>query len=286
MKKSLNFKKLIQASIVISLIQAVAIIIIIIYNFTIREKSHLQWGLEIGDFILMVAVLTVFTSSFITIKNLYSVSFITNEHGTMKSTLEQLESLNKTLRAQRHDFINHLQVVYSLMEMDENEEARNYIEKVYTDIQKINGVMKTSYPAINALLQAKLIFCEKKDIHMKINVTTSLESLAVPSWEFCRVIGNIIDNGIYALEGVAGNKFIQVEIFENMRSYCFIISNNGPKIPYAIIDKIFIEGFTTKGKSGQGMGLSISRDILTRYGGELKVISNDDITEFEGLIKK
>ena len=35
----------------------------------------------------------------------------------------RLEDLNREMRAQRHDFMNHLQVVYSLIEMNEPGEA-------------------------------------------------------------------------------------------------------------------------------------------------------------------
>ena len=35
----------------------------------------------------------------------------------LEDALEQLEQLNIKLRGQRHDFMNHLQVVYSLMEL-------------------------------------------------------------------------------------------------------------------------------------------------------------------------
>lgn len=286
MREKLNFKKILLTSTVIGFVQAAAIIVIIIYNLIIRERSNLQWNLEIEDIILLIAIGTVFISSFITIKNLFSVSFISNEQGAMKSTLEQLEGLNKTLRAQRHDFINHLQVVYSLMEMTEFDEARNYIEKVYEDIQKINGVMKTSNPAVNALLQAKLIYCEKKNIEMRLNITTGLEMLAIPSWEFCRVLANIIDNAIYALEEKSQYKYIMIEIFENMRNYGFKISNNGPQIPIEIINKIFIGGFSTKGDNGEGMGLAITKDIISRYNGDIKVSSNDICTFFEGFIPK
>jgi two-component system, LytTR family, sensor histidine kinase AgrC len=286
MREKLNFKKILLTSTVIGFVQAAAIIVIIIYNLIIRERSNHQWNLEIEDIILLIAIGTVFISSFITIKNLFSVSFISNEQGAMKSTLEQLEGLNKTLRAQRHDFINHLQVVYSLMEMTEFDEARNYIEKVYEDIQKINGVMKTSNPAVNALLQAKLIYCEKKNIEMKLNITTGLEMLAIPSWEFCRVLANIIDNAIYALEEKSQYKYIRIEIFENMRNYGFKISNNGPQIPIEIINKIFIGGFSTKGDNGEGMGLAITKDIISRYNGDIKVSSNDICTFFEGFIPK
>lgn len=46
----------------------------------------------------------------------------------------QLEDLNREMRAQRHDFMNHIQVVYSLIEMNEPGEAMAYMDKIYGDM--------------------------------------------------------------------------------------------------------------------------------------------------------
>ena len=48
----------------------------------------------------------------------------------------QLEDLNREMRAQRHDFMNHIQVVYSLIEMNEPSEAMAYMDKIYGDMQR------------------------------------------------------------------------------------------------------------------------------------------------------
>jgi two-component system, LytTR family, sensor histidine kinase AgrC len=286
MRERLNFKKIIFTSIAINAVQVSVILGIILYNLINRAQGKLHWNLEFGEILLLIVIITVFISSFFTIKNLYNLSFISSEQGMLKSTLEELEMVNRTLRGQRHDFINNLQVVYSLIEMDEYAEAKDYIEKVYDDIQKVNKILKTSNPAVNALLQAKLIYSEKKNIKMDINITTQLSTLVMPSWEFCRILGNIIDNAMYALETVNGYRCIKVEIFESLKVYGFSISNNGPKIPSTLIDKIFDNGFTTKGENGQGMGLAITREIMLRYGGNTRVKSDDSITVFEGWMPK
>ena len=55
----------------------------------------------------------------------------------LQDAMEQLEQLNVTLRGQRHDFMNHLQVVYSLMELGEYGESMKYIERTYDDILSV-----------------------------------------------------------------------------------------------------------------------------------------------------
>lgn len=204
----------------------------------------------------------------------------------LRDSLDQVGELNKTLRAQRHDFMNHLQVVYGLMELEEYHEASEYIEKVFNDIQKVSRVLKTSNPAVNALLQAKIIFGEKRGINTKINITTQLKDLKIPSWEFCRVLGNIIDNAIYALQRIEEERIIEINIFQDLKNYGFRIKNNGPEIPKQIREKIFEAGFTTKGEKGEGMGLAISKEILEQYGGSISVLSQEKWTVFEGFIPR
>ncbi|NTV89496.1 MAG: GHKL domain-containing protein, partial [Clostridiales bacterium] len=202
-------------------------------------------------------------------------------------TDSRLEDLNKTLRAQRHDFMNNLQVVYSLIEMDEYKDAKDYIEKVYNDIQSVNRVMKTSNPAINALLQAKVLNSEKHGICVELIATTKLTDLKIPSWELCRVLGNLIDNAIYALlDKKPPAMKLTIELSEDLKNYIFRISNNGCMIPEDIIPRLFEPGFTTKGDKGDGMGLAISHGIIEENGGSLSVRSNEELTVFECTVPR
>ena len=56
------------------------------------------------------------------------------------------------------------------------------------------------------------------------------------------------------------------------------ISDNGSGIPVHIKDKIFQPFFTTKPTGqGTGLGLSLAYDIVKAHGGEIKVISNENV---------
>lgn len=287
MKRKLNINKTKVTILVSNIVHLVVVIGVLIYGSYMNNLNKLADNFNKGYlFFYVIIFVTLFINSFLAVRNVIALSYTDDQYEMLKNTLEQVESLNKTLKSQRHDFMNHLQVVHGLMEMEEYNDAEDYIHQVYSDIQKVNKVMKTSIPAVNALLQAKLLDCEKWDIDTRLEVTSRLDDLKVPSWEMCRVLGNIIDNAVFALKEKEENKSIVIKISEDLKSYWFVVKNTGSTIPGSIIDKIFDYGFTTKGNKGEGMGLFISKSITEEYDGKISVRSENDLTEFEVSIPK
>lgn len=284
LKKNLILNKAILAVIILNVAQVGIIIGIIVFQFFKDTTIFVSFNSETISFV--VIILISFLNSFINIKDIHQLGVITSRNDMLQQTLYELEELNRTLRAQRHDFMNHLQVVYGLIELEEFNDTREYIEKVYKDIQSVNRVMRTSSPALNALLQAKVLACEKRGIETKLNITSQFEQIKIPSWELCRILGNIIDNAIFALNDMLEYKYIQIDLYEDIKAYYFCIKNNGPEIPEENKHKIFEPGFTTKGTNGDGMGLAIAKDTIQNYGGSIEVFSDSEETSFEGKLPK
>lgn len=63
----------------------------------------------------------------------------------------------------------------------------------------------------------------------------------------------------------------------------FEIHDNGPGIPDTIREQLFFPAVTTK-KQGNGLGLSISQDIVSQYNGIIKFFSEPGHTVFEVII--
>ena len=204
----------------------------------------------------------------------------------MDDTIDAMEKLNNTLRAQRHDFLNHLQVVYSLMEMEEYGEANSYIEKVYGRITAVSRVLKTASAPINALLQVKLAACEKAGVQVTLNITSTWKELPVSGWEMCKVLSNLIDNAIDAVADLPdGKKHLTITLTENLKEYVFSVANTGTPIAPDDQQRIFEPGVTTK-SDGHGMGLFIVRETLRHYGGDIQVTSDAQETVFSGTVPK
>jgi len=198
----------------------------------------------------------------------------------LQISYQNLEKLNSTLRSQRHDYLNHLQVVYGLMELEEYEELKNYLQPVYKDMQKTGKALKTSKPAINALLKAKMDEAEKKGIDFYVEVKSDLKGLMVEDWELCKVISNIVDNAMTALAEMDGQRKIVMDITEERERYRFSVANNGPKIPEDMQESIFKQGITSKREEGHGMGLYIVSQVLKTYQGVITLESTEEETVF------
>lgn len=269
----------------VNVIQIGILVLLLIYSFLSSGSLPETLGIS-SRFVLSVITTTSLITGFISIRDVYLLFRTDTQYHLLQDTFSRVESLNHSLRAQRHDFLNHLQVVYGLMEMEEYLEAREYIGKVYQDIQKVSRVLKTANPAVNALLQAKLLDAEKRNIRMDIHVLSRFEHLPVPSWEFCRVLGNLLDNAIAALSEKKDDRVLSVRLQENLKEIIVSVEDNGPMIPQNLLDKIFHPGFTTKKEQGEGMGLAIVKAILEQYGGKIEVDSSESLTEFTVSIPK
>ncbi len=196
----------------------------------------------------------------------------------------QMDTLNHTLRAQRHDFLNHLQVVYSLMEMQEYDEATDYLDKVYGEIRSVSSFLATKCTAVNALLNVKAGACAERGVQLILNIKSALEGISIPGWELCRVLANLIDNAIDALKGAPLPR-IELTIAEDLRAFTFTVANNGAPIPEELLEDIFLAGMSTKGV-GRGMGLAIVRETLAEYGGMVECESDETETAFRVTVPK
>lgn len=289
MKRQIHLKKAIAVLVGVTLFEAVGVAATTIYML-ITDMVHAAQPALVA---LVLLSLVSVSGSLLAILSVRPILRVDTMLDQTEHSIEDLNHLNNTLRAQRHDFMNHLQVVYTLIELKEFDEAGAYLDKVYSDIQKVSRVLKTGIPAVNAILQAKVQMCESRGITVTIDVRSSLADLAIPAWEFCRVLGNIIDNGMHALlsaesgrDSSSNDMQLTIEIFEDLRRHGFRISNNGPAIPPELWKRIFDAGFTTRGDAGEGMGLTICRELLAECGGTLKVYSNNNLTIFEGFVPR
>lgn len=129
---------------------------------------------------------------------------------------------------------------------------------------------------LNDLIAELVELSAQRAKYAKVMINTRLKPnlpylMASPS-ELQQVLLNLINNALDAMEKTGG--FLKIAARLEGAKFIIEISDNGPGIPEATLEKIFDPFFTTKpvGK-GTGLGLSICYGIIKKMGGEIKVMS-------------
>jgi two-component system NtrC family sensor kinase len=98
-------------------------------------------------------------------------------------------------------------------------------------------------------------------------------TMADPS-QIEQVLANLVTNAIQALENHPDQRVIEVTTAMRDARIRIAVTDNGPGIPFQLLDRIFDPFFTTKGPGkGTGLGLSICYSIMEEHRGKIWVES-------------
>lgn len=85
------------------------------------------------------------------------------------------------------------------------------------------------------------------------------------------IIVNLLTNSFEALKGSVGKRIIKISTMDLGEEYQIIFEDSGPGVPDNLREWIFIPLNTTKKEDGVGLGLTIVKDIVESYYGNIKV---------------
>jgi len=248
-----------------------------------------QRFVEIDKALLYAAlVLLVFVFWIFSVRFFYQYCVKINEEELAKDIQqEESKKLIQTLRSQRHDFRNQLQVIKALAEFNRNEEIVKFVTDSSMALDLSNSILSHINNAmVSAMLLVFSTQAKEKGIHFQVDSDVDFENWELSPVKLTRVLGNIIQNAIEILERhYMPERSIEVTMWETNDAYCFLIWNNGPMIPEELRDKVFVSGFSTKNSTG--LGLAIVRELIMEMGGNINLKSTfENGTEFKVILPK
>ena len=86
-----------------------------------------------------------------------------------------------------------------------------------------------------------------------------------------QVISNVIIN---ALDALPPEGTLHLRLRKHLGEVQLLIADNGHGIPKEVSGKVFEPFFTTKGARGTGLGLALSKDIVERHRGTIRLRSS------------
>ncbi|HKN19711.1 MAG TPA: ATP-binding protein [Dissulfurispiraceae bacterium] len=110
-----------------------------------------------------------------------------------------------------------------------------------------------------------------KDIEISTSLQSEIPPVALDAEQFKRVIVNIIDNAIKAMES-KGAIAISLNVYENSK-LIIDIADTGPGIKDEEKEKLFLPYFSGR-KGGTGLGLAIANKIIADHGGRILIRDN------------
>ncbi len=233
----------------------------------------------------------------------------------IQSELEEkeMEAWQNLVRVLTHEIMNSVTPISSLAGMVEGELEeklnksdlilkKEEAEDMYLSIQTIGkrsaGLIKfvkefrnlTHVPKPNITevivkdLLDEMAMLHKKELAdhgIAISVDLSSHGLLIQADKTMieQVLINLIKNAIQAFDAQLEKK-IQLSAYDNEGHVIISVKDNGNGIDADALERIFVPFFTTK-KTGSGIGLSLSRQIMRQHGGQITVKSKlGEGTEF------
>ena len=177
----------------------------------------------------------------------------------------------EAMRELKHDMKNQLRAAEVLMEKDQTEEARAYLQTIEENISDYIPAA-TGIPEIDAAISAKKLDLEKLKIRLELKLC-SLHDLPVTAFEMNSVIMNLVDN---AKESLLREKIPQPYVtfsIQRIRGMLMVTCSN----PLAEIDPRVKAGIlkTSKKEAGHGLGLKIIQGVADKYSGVFTIRLKD-----------
>lgn len=128
----------------------------------------------------------------------------------------------------------------------------------------INSIVKGSFEFLYETLRVR-------NVEMNLNLDDSDPSVLVEAIQLEQVFTNLVNNAKDALETVGVEQpYISASTAIKGNEVVVMFSDNGAGIDPAYIEKVFDPFFTTKAAGkGTGLGLNISFQIITKFGGTI-----------------
>nr|WP_242064705.1 GHKL domain-containing protein [Lysinibacillus sphaericus] len=223
-----------------------------------------------GVLILMV------TGSVFFLQRWYQKEVAEEVEATEDTYQAEIKTLITSVSSLRHDFTNHIQVLHGFLQLDEPDQAKQYLSSLYKEVHDIKSLkLNIDHPGLAILLQTKKLTAQNHNIDMDFTVSQDAFN-KIKTTDLIKILSNLIDNAIDAANELSEEqRKITICCEADDTQYKLQVTNTGPNIVEA--GQIFKRGFSTKkpenGKT-RGQGLFIVNEIVNKYDGQISIDSS------------
>ncbi len=193
---------------------------------------------------------------------------------------QEVENMYQQIRGWRHDYRNHIQMMKVLAANGDMDGIQEYLDKLDTDLNTVDTVLKTGNSMADAILNSKISLAQAKSIHVQVDAHIPMK-LKMSELDLCCIIGNLFDNAMEASMDLPEEERL-IRVYMDMKGTQLYISFTNFTAAKKL-QKIGGRFATTKG-DGHGFGLVRIDSIVGRLDGYLSRNSEDGAFTTEILI--
>ena len=222
---------------------------------------------------------------------LYSIQNIQREVDA-----HETDSWQKLIRVLTHEIMNSIGPILSLSKSLKNsatqpekiisglsaiENTGDRLVNFITEYRKLTSLPlpeKNVFGAGDMLEQMKFLYseeCIKNKIELKVCPVKEDLKMEADKHQVEQILVNLVKNSIDSLKG-SPNGIIELKAYKESEAAVIQVMDNGPGIPDEIREQIFVPFYTTR-VNGSGIGLSLSRQIMTNHNGTIGFTSIPDV---------
>lgn len=170
----------------------------------------------------------------------------------------QLEKINTEIRSFKHDYINHMKCIRSMLSNNEFDDLQDYLNSLSSSFPTSTFIYETGNYIADAILTEKQVN-SPDDISIKFDgvIPTNIDNT-----DLCIILSNALDNAIEACCSCDNDKTIN--IYSGYKQGYFIIKIKNPTVNNIADSKMT----TTKtDKINHGFGLANIKRTVHKYNG-------------------
>ncbi len=205
-----------------------------------------------------------------------------------KSFNPLINDLMGKVKANEHEYKNHLNTIWSIAQISSPEEVKSkikeYMSSIVDDSEEFSMLVDVENTIVKAVLYNKGQRAEKLDVKYNYRVNSNLKDISLDNSELTVVLSNLLNNAIEATS-IIDKKEIEVDISEDNKSYIINVRNYTEGLKAESLSNIFKMGYSTKGE-GRGYGLYNVKQIVEKHKGKIQISLDDDIINIRVIFMK
>ncbi|WP_372661451.1 sensor histidine kinase [Cohnella sp.] len=198
---------------------------------------------------------------------------------TQEVYLEDINNMFTSIRGQRHDFLNHVQVIHSMVQMGKTEQLEAYVTDLVKETHEVSELVHHASPALAAFVRAKMTVAIGRGIPFTYELPDhwNVQESSIKIIDIIKIMGNLVDNAFDETELLPiKERKVHITVLLENKTIQIDVSNNGRKLESEDRERIFLPGYSTKGENHSGLGLAIILERVRHYKGEVEVHSEDN----------